>query len=100
MANLDLHLSCVERRREVGVDKQNVFGLQIRVRQFVFMQKLDRVTQLVRNVADLLHRIRFVVVFSLLTKTKQSRKFVEHEVSQHTRKSKTLRPNISKAMHV
>jgi hypothetical protein len=59
------HLSGIERRRVIRVNEQNVFRLKIGVRQFVVVQELYGIAQLVSDVTDLIHRIRLVIVFSL-----------------------------------
>lgn len=58
-------LLAVQRGRVVGVNKQDVLRLQVRVRQVVVMHELAGVYQLVRNMPHVVHGIRLVVVFFL-----------------------------------
>jgi hypothetical protein len=57
------YLPRIESRRKLRVGKQNVFGLQIRVRQLVVVQELHSVAQLVGDVSHVIHRVWLVVVF-------------------------------------
>lgn len=52
----------------VRVDKQDVLGLEVRVRQLVLVQEQHGVDQLVRDVAHVLYRIALVVVVLLVVK--------------------------------
>lgn len=56
------YFSCVERRAEVRVHKKDIFWLQVSVGELVVVQKLDSIAQLIGNVADLIHRVRLVIV--------------------------------------
>jgi len=49
----------------VRIQEQNVLWLQVRVRQLILMKVLDRMTELVRNVTNVLQGIRIVVVVLL-----------------------------------
>lgn len=60
------HLPVVERRGKLRVHKQDVLRLEVGVGELVVVQELDRVAQLVGHVPHVVHRVRFVVVFSLL----------------------------------
>ena len=62
------HLFRVVGDVKVRVDKENVFGLEVRVGQFVVVQEPDGVGQLVANMANLFQRVRLVVVVLLLNK--------------------------------
>lgn len=59
------HLFIVVRAIVVRVDKQYVLRLEIRVRELVVVQELDRVAQLVAHVPDVLQRIRLITVIPL-----------------------------------
>uniref|UniRef100_A0A2M3ZX47 Putative secreted peptide n=1 Tax=Anopheles braziliensis TaxID=58242 RepID=A0A2M3ZX47_9DIPT len=48
----------------VGAAEQNVFRLQVRVGEMAVVQKFDGIAKLVRYVAYMLHRIRFVAIFA------------------------------------
>lgn len=105
-----VHLFGVVGDVKVRVDKENVFGLQVRVGQLVVVQESNGVRQLVADVTHLIQRVRLVVVVLLCFikfdpirleswrnwKTKIQFK----KLRKLTRKSKTERPSISKAMHM
>lgn len=61
----EVHLSCVEGRWVIRINEQNILWFQISMRQFVLMQELHWIAQLVSDVTNMLHRIRLVIVFSL-----------------------------------
>lgn len=56
------NLSRIERCCEIRVDKQDVLRLQISVCQLVVMQELHSIAELVRDVSDVVNRVRLVVV--------------------------------------
>lgn len=64
------HLLGVIRQGVVGVNEEDVLRLEIRVGEFVVVEKLDGITQLVGDVSDLIEGIRTVVVV-LLQKDKE-----------------------------
>lgn len=59
------HLFGVVGDVKVRVDKENVFGLQVRVGQLVVVQESNGVRQLVADVTHLIQRVRLVVVVLL-----------------------------------
>lgn len=52
---IEANLSCIERGCEIRVHEQNVFRLQISVRQLVVVEELHSVAELVRDVAHVIH---------------------------------------------
>lgn len=51
---------------KVRIDKENVFGFQVRVGQLVVVKESHGVRQLIANVSDLVQRVRLVIVVLLL----------------------------------
>lgn len=49
----------------IRVDEQDILGLEIRVREFVIVQELDGVAELIAHVPDVIQRVRLVTVISL-----------------------------------
>jgi hypothetical protein len=105
-----VHLFGVVGDVKVRVDKENVFGLQVRVGQLVVVQESNGVRQLVANVPHLIQRVRLVVVVLLCfikfdpirleSWRNWKAKIQFKKLRKLTRKSKTERPSISKAMHM
>lgn len=60
-----MHLFWVVGDVKVRVDKENVFGLQVRVGQLVVVEESDGVRQLVANVTHLVQRVRLIIVVLL-----------------------------------
>ena len=56
----------IVRNIKVRVDKKDVLRLQVRVGQLVVMEEPDGVRELIANMADLVQRIRLVIVIFLL----------------------------------
>lgn len=65
LCKTEAHLSCVEGRWVVRINEQDILGLQIGMCQFVLVQELYWIAQLVSYMTNMLHRIRLVIVFSL-----------------------------------
>lgn len=59
------HLLGIVRQGVVGVSEEDVLRLEIGVGEFVVMEELDGVTQLVGNVSDLIEGVWTVVVVLL-----------------------------------
>ena len=96
------YLFGIVRYVEIRVNEENVFRLQIRVRQLVVVEEPYGVRELIANMAHLVQRVRLVIVVLLrninnghVTRSKRIK-----SGAQLTRKSKTDKPNISNAMHM
>lgn len=108
------YLFTIVDRLVVGVNEEYIFRLEVRVREFVVVQEFDGVTELVTHVSDVVQGVWLVIVVPLRKiaivnvaqvpkyrekKTNNSRYCVRGEAII-TKKSKTLKPSISKAMHM
>ncbi len=51
-------------------DEENVFRLEVGVRQLAVVQEPDRVAELIRDVPDLVQRVRMIVILFLQDREK------------------------------
>jgi hypothetical protein len=56
-------------------DEENVLWLKVGVRQLAVVQEPDRVAELVRNVPDLVQRVRMIVILFLQDSEKKCKNF-------------------------
>lgn len=76
------HLLGVICQGVVGVNEEDVLWLEICVGEFVVMQELDSITQLVGDVSDLIEGIRTVVVVLLQRERKKICNLKLYEVKE------------------
>jgi hypothetical protein len=73
---IQIHLFRVVGDVKVRIDKENVFGFQVRVGQLVVVKESHGVRQLIANVSDLVQRVRLVIVVLLLFIGQNGRNFI------------------------